>query len=238
MRLLLLNIFLILLFQSSAQTLMTIGEVFDFQVGDEFQYYDYTLQSPNRDRITVTSRTNGANSVTYELAHDSYYTTFNGSDLDYNFWTDTQTVQYNMLSSSIYTLDPYQFSWDTIIETDNCGVDVHGYDFCDTTQFEVQCYARKYGRGIGIKKDYLMDYTMPPFTSPQTNLLMTYYKKGSVECGTRDNTSLSMDELIHSDKKKLIQVFDLMGRETEDKPNTLLIYIYSDGTTKKVFRVE
>ena len=29
-----------------------------------------------------------------------------------------------------------------------------------------------------------------------------------------------------------------MGRETEDKPNTMLIYIYSDGTTEKVYRIE
>lgn len=38
--------------------------------------------------------------------------------------------------------------------------------------------------------------------------------------------------------KELIKTVDLIGRETEDKPNTVLIYIYSDGTTEKVFRVE
>jgi hypothetical protein len=29
-----------------------------------------------------------------------------------------------------------------------------------------------------------------------------------------------------------------MGRETEIKSNALLIYIYSDGTTEKVLRIE
>lgn len=38
--------------------------------------------------------------------------------------------------------------------------------------------------------------------------------------------------------KNLIKIVDLMGRETEGNPNTVLIYIYSDGTTEKVFRVE
>lgn len=38
--------------------------------------------------------------------------------------------------------------------------------------------------------------------------------------------------------KKVIRIYDLLGRETEDKPNTLLIYVYSDGTTEKVFRIE
>ena len=38
--------------------------------------------------------------------------------------------------------------------------------------------------------------------------------------------------------KELVMILDYLGRETEDKPNTLLIYIYSDGTKEKVFRVE
>lgn len=41
-----------------------------------------------------------------------------------------------------------------------------------------------------------------------------------------------------STSKELLKITDLMGRETEDKPNTLLIYIYSDGTAEKVFRTE
>lgn len=38
--------------------------------------------------------------------------------------------------------------------------------------------------------------------------------------------------------KLLLRIVDLIGRETEDKPNTTLIYIYSDGTTEKVYRME
>lgn len=38
--------------------------------------------------------------------------------------------------------------------------------------------------------------------------------------------------------KTLIKVVDLMGRETTLKSNEVLIYIYSDGTTEKVFQVE
>ena len=36
----------------------------------------------------------------------------------------------------------------------------------------------------------------------------------------------------------LIQILDLMGRETTFKPNTTLIYIYDDGSIEKVFSVE
>ena len=47
---------------------------------------------------------------------------------------------------------------------------------------------------------------------------------------------LELTELTTS--KNLIQILDLMGRETTFKPNTPLIYVYDDGSTEKVFRVE
>ena len=43
---------------------------------------------------------------------------------------------------------------------------------------------------------------------------------------------------IDKSNKELIKMTDLMGRETEFKPNTPLINIYSDGTTEKVYRIE
>ena len=37
--------------------------------------------------------------------------------------------------------------------------------------------------------------------------------------------------------KVLVRILDHMGRETEFKANTPLIYVYSDGTTEKVFTI-
>jgi len=37
--------------------------------------------------------------------------------------------------------------------------------------------------------------------------------------------------------KELVKILDHMGRETEFKANTPLIYVYSDGTTEKVFTI-
>lgn len=45
----------------------------------------------------------------------------------------------------------------------------------------------------------------------------------------------SLDD-VSKNHPKVEKIIDTMGRETEDKPNTLLIYVYSDGTTKKVYR--
>jgi len=38
--------------------------------------------------------------------------------------------------------------------------------------------------------------------------------------------------------RKLVKVIDFMGRETEFKPNTPLILIYSDGTSERVVKIE
>ncbi|SFT51086.1 hypothetical protein SAMN05216474_0980 [Lishizhenia tianjinensis] len=39
-------------------------------------------------------------------------------------------------------------------------------------------------------------------------------------------------------KKELVKVVDIVGRETSIKPNILLIYIYSDGSTEKIYHTE
>ena len=52
-----------------------------------------------------------------------------------------------------------------------------------------------------------------------------------------NSCSLGVFELNNT-STHLLKIVDFMGRETEDKPNTLLIYIYSDGTSAKVFRAE
>lgn len=53
-------------------------------------------------------------------------------------------------------------------------------------------------------------------------------------CGNNCTTSLVELENV---PKELIKIVDCLGREVYHKPNTPLIYVYSDGTTKKVFDV-
>ena len=50
------------------------------------------------------------------------------------------------------------------------------------------------------------------------------------------STNVGITELTTT--KNLIQILDLMGRETTFKPNTSLIYVFDDGSTEKVFSVQ
>jgi hypothetical protein len=67
-------------------------------------------------------------------------------------------------------------------------------------------------------------------------LVVTYL--GCTDTSQCQPTCIWGVEELTSKHAELIKIADQMGRETEDKPNTLLLYIFSDGTTKKVFRVE
>jgi len=51
-------------------------------------------------------------------------------------------------------------------------------------------------------------------------------------------TDVASIKELNNPTKELIKIIDLLGNETEYKPNTVLIYLYSDGSTEKVFKVE
>ncbi|MDC1266850.1 hypothetical protein N8Z75_02620, partial [Crocinitomicaceae bacterium] len=58
----------------------------------------------------------------------------------------------------------------------------------------------------------------------------------SEDCNNDCSNTSSLTEL--STSKNLIQILDLMGRETSFKPNTPLIYVYDDGSTERIFKIE
>ena len=58
-----------------------------------------------------------------------------------------------------------------------------------------------------------------------------------VEC--EFNISTSNNYLtIQSNKRKIIKIVDILGRETKPQPNTPFIEIYNDGSTEKKIVVE
>tara|TARA_B100000508_G_scaffold130740_1_gene118313 strand:+ start:18148 stop:19035 length:888 start_codon:yes stop_codon:yes gene_type:complete len=66
----------------------------------------------------------------------------------------------------------------------------------------------------------------------QTNPYNYVTSGNSNSCG-----SLGISEM-ENEEKELVEILDLMGRKSKYKPNTILIFIYSDGTSEKVYNAE
>ena len=91
--------------------------------------------------------------------------------------------------------------------------------------------------GIGIPWFLLF---FPDMDNPSSSELM--YEGGSLSEINQILTNQWLPQVastsLNSKKRQLIQLLDMMGRETTFKPNTPLIYIYDDGSTEKLFTIE
>lgn len=81
---------------------------------------------------------------------------------------------------------------------------------------------------------YMLANSTDDFTSsPNGNV-----KYGlSVRC-VKNAQATGLIEIKAGYEKNLVKIVDLMGRETEFKPNTTLIYMYSDGSSERIFKLE
>lgn len=186
-------LFIFLLYHvADSQELMTIGEVFDFETGDEFQTRSTAnFQPPNADRITVTGKYYSENmdTVFYNLSHDIYYTTVNWEGepfLEYHFGIFNNTVFYTDLDSSLLHYD-FGFSVNQYFEnsTPLCDSLINGCAYSWGPGFEDDYYINEYGRGIGMTYEY--HYSGMGGYELSKNTLF-YYKKGIEICGTPDMT--------------------------------------------------
>jgi hypothetical protein len=53
--------------------------------------------------------------------------------------------------------------------------------------------------------------------------------------GVDQNINLSVDDVVFYNRPSLIKIVNILGRETEFKTNTLLFYIYNDGSVEKKY---
>ena len=70
--------------------------------------------------------------------------------------------------------------------------------------------------------------------------MLCYAEYGTPDHFLQDcNLNLSVPIVnAKTEPRTLVKILDFLGRETRPVPNTTLIYLYSDGTSEKVFRVK
>lgn len=78
-----------------------------------------------------------------------------------------------------------------------------------------------------------VSYSAPEYCTTDT----LYNIPPNVSCENCIPQTNSINETGFSPEKHLIKIVDVLGRETVPAENRSFIYIYNDGTTKKVFKV-
>ncbi len=195
---------------SKQKTTLTIGEVYDFNVGDEFHFSTYmgpgssdNPRSPNGQRYIITGKTFSVNLDTVCYTRDHFdYTTEPFTPLQYQFDNYTSQICYAHLDSLVQTLIPFEdtlslptMSFFSKFSTDSA-------DYCDSLLFRYYFFfnayqlTNVYGKGIGHVFHVTNDMgNHPPFFH---HYQLHYFSKGGVPCGTPDNTTLDVQPIAAS----------------------------------------
>lgn len=165
---------------------MTVGDVFDYQIGDEFHREAGPDAPPNAERLKVVDKYYSDNNDTlFYCFHDFSYTStpIDAETLEYDFTDDTITRAYPHPDSSIVIYDTV-FMHDTIYDFHDCGRITNGYNY-QIGDFEPVQYVAEYGFGLGL----CYKYENQGGNDPGLSTTLFYYKKGSETCGTPDLTT-------------------------------------------------
>ncbi len=191
------------------------------------------------------------------LYQDGVFTGYNGSDptLGFNSYNVIKTI--NSLLDLNSTIDLRYESIDNNNSTNSIWINKLLYSTtCDTFSVSIPtdtviCKGEDYQLNVIGGQSYnwfpsiglsCANCSNPVFSADSTmNYTVQIWNNDS--CSIIKNLRIRVENCaqineLNMVEKKHIKTIDLLGRETENVPNAILIYIYSDGTTEKVLRIE
>lgn len=197
-------------FISFCQQIMTVGEVYDYDINDEFHFRALNIP-PNAIRNKIIGKYFSVNNDTvfYVRNYNNYssyvdYTT-NPPHLVYSISTGTNTMFYtnldSLMSSEYFFIPPdscYSFFDTAYYSTEYCDSLVYEYETCAACCFEGEYTNEIFGKGIGL----IWHYYSYPAQGVEEQGELFYYRKAMSECGTPDtNTPVSIIELQNLENK-------------------------------------
>ncbi len=190
---------LLLLFLPSTifcQNDLTIGEVFNYEIGDEFQSISYHYPNPQSlRRFAVMDKyfTNSGKTVNYKREYSNWnlvLVTVPFYHMEYRFQYFEEVRSYSNLDSNIRKYSGYyddqndsigNYYSDTIyFSNELCSGNVFKYHACLACNFEGTSYEGIYREGLGeiyYKTAAYADQELQVYT-------LIYFKKGAFSCGT------------------------------------------------------
>ena len=207
-----------------SQYILTIGEVFDFNVNDEFHIQDLA-GLPRAHKINVLEKTYSAqkDTVFYKMFYEYYYSEYNmkTNQLDYYFNSSNEELYYTNLDSSIFTFhylteapqdSTHYFKFDSLIYNDTklCNRLINGFRRVDG-DFEPNTNQIEYGEGLGKTYHYTVDGSSGSGGMPDWEYKLVYYIKNGFECGTPDGRLNSLE--YKSGENQVFCVFPTVVQE-------------------------
>ena len=230
---------------AQGQKLPTIGMVFDFSVGDEFHYnhsagsygwWGFHASGSSRDKILDVQFSSDSNDVTYSIFREgymSYYLNWDGTLDTTFFYSETLTETYSNLSSSMYYYNS-EFTIDTIhyVSEPLCGVEIYG-NACGPPDCGWGFLKKEWGIGLGKTWDQSSDGE-----GGGTLDSLSYYKKNGIECGTRVEVLVAINEI---DIPENVEVFPTVFADRvwirSDRSQSMYFSLYSISG-KEVFSTQ
>lgn len=164
------------------QDTLTIGQIFDLDINDEFHSHrTYPPGPPHVTRMKIIGKSFSADSDTvfYIRAFNNYYTVANPPVLEHHFVVDTNSVYYTNLDSIVMCT----------AGDSSCTLDL-GQTICGVPTVEIGYSSGKfytgsgYGKGLGLIREYAVDMGSGGSASE-----LFYFKKDTMECGVPDLTT-------------------------------------------------
>ncbi len=178
---------------------MTIGQVHNFDVNDEFHYSKSapnTTPSSLRHKIIGKSFSATNDTVFYYRLNNNYTTQFNGTPPLIYFHTSYIDTVYHTNLQTLY--DSAYINWpvniqagtwfnDTLYYDNNqCGQLVYQYETCHRCIFEGTYHSVTVGMGLGLVSATV---SVPGPGPGSFSVNLRYYKKGAFTCGIPDTNA-------------------------------------------------
>ncbi|MDY0344025.1 MAG: T9SS type A sorting domain-containing protein [Lentimicrobium sp.] len=210
-----------------AQELMTIGEVFDFEVGDEFHSHSEMAQAmANGDRMSITDKYYSADSDTvfYVEQHNVYWSelSWEGGEphLVYHYGSHENTIYYTNLNAPISEYDEgFLFNQQSYTTSRFCDSLVNACSYEVGPGFENDYFSREYGKGLGLVSAFHSSAVNGGGTLLNDKLF--YYKKNGLTCGSPDLTGVNVERIAAKES----------GFVVYPNPAQYEIYLINNATT-------
>jgi hypothetical protein len=194
-------------FSGSAQSVHTIGEIYNYDIGDEFHHRSYPpvwqiLMDLRRVKIIDKFYSTDGDTVFYVRHNFGYAHHVTPTGVYWGFGNNNDTIFYTHLNdvvdmncpyvfdgSSETTIDPAnQSQWYYVVNQDifsaDWGVEAYEYSATNDPTFMIGDYlGQSWGVGIGIIS---AGYTPEDASPSGYGYELTYYKKGDISFGVND----------------------------------------------------